>query len=426
MAAAAPAAAVPPGKPRTKRQRLEDNEKLETGTTDAVVAVYKDFQTLGNQGFKHTSSINPFLLHFGAWNDRTRRRFLGLTALKPELAAGLMYSATFREHIAGADNDEFWRVFADKLEWENKSLLAFIALRKLDFVSKYNVERDTWLARAPHILSTLRPLVPAEVIAPPEDAEHPHEVFRAKDGTLKLAYFTPKHDRRHPIKIDNIDEVEFNTEYFKDEPKPKHWPRAWGYPVPPQNPQHTSRYPYTGPFPKCANCGRPTGVQQRAPIAPPANQRLVFPDQCPCKTSKVFENTIVEVFQRDLGTGVLTATHGVRSLAKIAEDDFIGEYVGELVPLEKGEDPPWGDDSPGFQLNVPFQHTVGDRWVEPSYGLGTIISGKKGNWTRFIQRADRAAKQIPNVVFYQEPLAGKMRITVTARRDIEFGEELLA
>ncbi|KAK7941579.1 uncharacterized protein PG986_013966 [Apiospora aurea] len=97
--------------------------------------------------------------------------------------------------------------------------------------------------------------------------------------------------------------------------------------------------------------------------------------------------------------------------ASIQRGDLVGEYLGELVPLEPGPENPNAADAVDASANSRYVFNIQDRW--------NVDAATWGNETRFINH--HCAPNLKSVVIV---VGGRRLITFRALRAIKAGEEL--
>ncbi|KAF7929584.1 hypothetical protein BELL_0068g00300 [Botrytis elliptica] len=286
----------------------------------------------------------------------------------------------------------------------------------------------------------------------------PGEFESVHQGVFKLPFKTPKENveklgpaknRVVPLRFQNLKANVFNREIFKQYDPPSTWPPSWEYP--PADIQHPCRE-WGKNYPLCVACGLRTGplevVEEKVQEEPEDSENAEESEEsdaakapekesiCRCKTIDVFNRILVEIkeYHSESTSKVADSVdRGVRILQKVPRGHIISEVLGEFIPLGAESDfkcpstfsvdfhaPPAVDKS-GKVLeidpDVVVKKTI-DTNTEP---IATLITGHKGGWTRVI---NKGTSQISNVEFRSEVWAGKLRITVRALRDINFGEQL--
>lgn len=120
---------------------------------------------------------------------------------------------------------------------------------------------------------------------------------------------------------------------------------------------------------------------------------------------------------------------GVMAMQTFDKDEFIGEYVGMLLPPGRA-DPTirnnvFSDDIYTIDLNAAVIARVnGQTTTMPGGKIADVSASWKGNWTRFINTSPRKADW--NIELVQWLVADRIRILVRTLRPILFGEELIA
>ncbi|OBT60725.1 hypothetical protein VE03_09789 [Pseudogymnoascus sp. 23342-1-I1] len=119
---------------------------------------------------------------------------------------------------------------------------------------------------------------------------------------------------------------------------------------------------------------------------------------------------------------------GVMAMQTFESDEFIGEYVGILLPPGRA-DPSirrnvFADDVYTIDLNAAVIVRInGETTTMPGVKIADVSAGWKGNWTRFINTSPRKADW--NIELVQWMIADRIRIMVRTIRPILFGEELI-
>lgn len=159
-------------------------------------------------------------------------------------------------------------------------------------------------------------------------------------------------------------------------------------------------------------------------------------DKCLCTDTSIFVNPLVEIVQYAgwiEGNQAGIVNRGVRILENIQKGNCLGEYLGRFIP--KGAHARFHDDVYPFHHYAPPESTsrgklkrsTGDanetELSEPK-AIATVIAGREGNWTRFINPARQGKEN--NCQFQLMFLWGRVRTVLVSLRDVELGEELNA
>jgi hypothetical protein len=138
------------------------------------------------------------------------------------------------------------------------------------------------------------------------------------------------------INIHNNEYTAYNWNGFNPlPPRPEQYPPRQKYPL---NPTFFIRHNDEGNWGACFLCHTWTGNGY------PDHGR--FNDKC----KPEIVNPIVEIKQYPYGT---KGNRGVRALSSIKKDTLIGEYNGELIPLDMQENPAWGDRDYAMDWDAP-------------------------------------------------------------------------
>ena len=157
-------------------------------------------------------------------------------------------------------------------------------------------------------------------------------------------------------------------------PRPENWPSEWAYPKDPTVRRRGTR---------CSGC-------------------LSKRHGCGCSPKENILKPLAEIYNYGK-KGV-----GIRSLARIPQDQHINEYVGRVLPLQK--DPNQASDY-SFELDV----GVG----EERQVVGVIDSEHEGNYLRYCNHSCD-----PNCIFEFCNFGNNLNVLVTALRPIDLYEEL--
>ncbi|KAI9368982.1 hypothetical protein BJX61DRAFT_546028 [Aspergillus egyptiacus] len=180
--------------------------------------------------------------------------------------------------------------------------------------------------------------------------QHPHNVFQAIDQKIKRPWF----ERAPQV---HIDEPVFDADRWEGKPNP------------------TARRPSHG---RCDLCSSPEIC----------NCVLDFSSGC-----------LVELVERPL-TGT-----GVRALTNFKEGDILGEFIGEICPVDFNDDPV-------YLLAVEAK-------TKPRDYIASISPRRYGNWTRYLAHSCNAS------AFFESMTIGKrVMMTVQAYRDISAFEDI--
>ncbi|KAI9642090.1 hypothetical protein NHQ30_009961 [Ciborinia camelliae] len=443
----------PAPKPESERQNIE-REANKAHAVELFEKIYGDLQ----YHFLHPTMINsptydPYRESFRDPSLGRSRRFVRLVSNPEEGSGGfgldsaavLMLSETFRIALRygetregilarGADDVEFpllnlWEEFEIMLRREHTSIRGFAIARHIPYMMVF---RRTGMGRLGGY-----PRLPDDDLQLSPSIRDPFEVYLSSDGRLLPCLFTPLpsevepgQPRVVPLPFQNLKQNIYNKEIFKDYAPPSSWPPSWEYP--PSDIQHPCRE-WGKNYPVCVDCGYRTG-----PLEPPdvieATETLGEERICQCKTSHIFDKILVEIREYRSTTTSKQLERGIRSLQRIHQGHIIGEILGEFVPLGAELDfkcphqfavdfngPPAVDES-GKVLEMD-PNTIKTKRIDTNTDpIATLITGHKGGWTRLL---NAGTSQTANVEARSEVWAGRLRITVRALRDIEFGEQLL-
>lgn len=307
----------------------------------------------------------------------------------------LLYSQTFSEVVASEQpySEHLWVQILRRVKENELSLGHFAVTRSSTWFDNYPMDKDP-------------PQIPENCTCPP--INHPHEVYRAEDGTIKRSIFQSDFNSYHPM--NNITENTYTSEHWsRHVEKPKTWPRWQPFPG---DPSICPPDGY-GPYARChGGCKQRTGTRN---------------SRCACIADKTYKHALVEVIQMvSWRPGELN--RGVRALARINKDDYIGEYCGEYIPYDHNDLPRFGDSTYAFEWEPTpkFDRRTGlevekENETEDDEPTATLIGGRNGNWAKFINHTEEGRH---NVEFRSLAIGGKMRLVVQAIRDIAAGEEL--
>ncbi|TGO81952.1 hypothetical protein BPOR_0962g00020 [Botrytis porri] len=461
-----------------------ERERHRIHTTELFEKIYADLQ----YHYLHPTLINSdtYDPYEGLFDDLSGvyLRFLFLAQRPEDLARGigtdsacvLMLSQNFRNALSygelpdgtfakqgqkGYSHTTRWDEFHLKLQLEHFSIRGFAIARHIPYMKVFErsglkmFEGDI---RPANLNLQLDPSIrdPFEVwlggdgtVYPCLFTPLPGESESVHQGVFKLPFTNPKENveklgptrnRVVPLRFQNLKANIFNREIFKQYAPPSTWPASWEYP--PADIQHPCRE-WGKNYPLCVACGLRTGQREVAEEVQEEPQEEDEPAKAPeeepicrCRTIDVFNRILVEIKEYHSESNSKMATtvdRGVRILQNVPRGHIISEVLGEFIPLGAESDfkcpstlsidfhaPPAVDKS-GKVLeidpDVVVKKTV-DTNTEP---IATLITGHKGGWTRVI---NRGTSQTSNVEFRSEVWAGKLRITVRALRDINFGEQL--
>ncbi|TGO23801.1 hypothetical protein BPAE_0121g00170 [Botrytis paeoniae] len=459
-------------------------ERQRIHTTGLFEKIYADLQ----YHFLHPTLINSdtYDPYEGFFDDLSGvyLRFLFL-AQNPEdhvrgigtdSACVLMLSQNFRTALSygelpdgtfakpgqkGYSHTARWDEFQLKLQLEHFSIRGFAIARHIPYMKVFSRSGskmfggDVWPA---NLNLQLDPSIrdPFEVCLGGDGTVYPclftplpGESESVHQGVFKLPFRNPKENMENlgpaknrvvPLRFQNLKANIFNREIFKQYAPPSTWPPSWEYP--PAEIQHPCRE-WGKNYPLCVACGLRTGplevVEEEVQEEPEEAAAAKAPGKestCRCRTIDVYNRILVEIKEyHSESTSKMTTSvdRGVRILQNVPRGHIISEVLGEFIPLGAESDfkcpstfsvdfhaPPAVDNS-GKVLeidpDVVVKKTI-DTNTEP---IATLITGHKGGWTRVI---NKGTSQTTNVEFRSEVWAGKLRITVRALRDINFGEQL--
>lgn len=399
--------------------------------------------------------------------------------------AVLMLSETFRTALRYGENSDGslakegderfplvarWEEFNIKLRVEHVSIRGFAVARHIPYMTVFRRMAQKTLG--------LQDLVDDENIQLSPSIRDPYEVYLSSDGSLLPCLFTPlpgdsdsvrhrgavvlpfnkmednlamkaHHQRAGPLPFQNLKDNIYNREIFKDYDPPLSWPPSWEYP--PADIQHPCRE-WGKDYPLCVACGLRSGPLdaplEAGPEANPDADVELDEDEdedadtskrtkiCQCKTSTILDKVLVEI--REFSNASTTSKgvdRGIRTLQKIRKGHIIGEILGEFIPLAAELDfkcptkfsidfngPPKVDED-GNPLEIDpdvIARKPIDTNTDP---IATLIMGHKGGWTRCL---NCGTSRTANIEARSEVWARKLRITVRALREINFGEQLLS
>jgi hypothetical protein len=230
-----------------------------------------------------------------------------------------------------------------------------------------------------------------------ESAKHDHKLFLGKHhlfylpikGEPRQCRFLPTNE---PMK--EVPDCFFDEQNFSLAKRPVGYPSTWDYPGDIQSPRGPS-----GIYRYCNICLKPSGPPRR-------------PGICCCNIPRLFGKSLVEIREYPSHADSEQVNRGVRALQNFRAGDFIGEYVGELVPVKDS-------DKFGDTIYAMFFDRA-DVMGQSDGGAAMIISGRSGNWTRFINH-----DKDPNVEFHTATVGRKHRVVIKTVKDIRFGDEML-
>ncbi|KAK6599512.1 hypothetical protein H4I95_08387 [Botrytis cinerea] len=220
----------------------------------------------------------------------------------------------------------------------------------------------------------------------------------------------------------------FNAEIFKQYAPPSSWPPSWEYP--PADIQHPCRE-WVKEVRKEVQEEAEESEKEAGAAKAPKKKPI-----CRCKTIDVFDHILVEIKEypsESTSTNSISVDRGIRILQKVPRGHIIGEVLGEFIPLGAESDfqcptsfaidfhAPPDVDKFGKVLEIDPDVVVIKTIDTNTKPIATLIEGHKGGWTRVI---NNGTSETSNVEFRSEVWAGKLRITVRALRDINFGEQL--
>jgi len=262
----------------------------------------------------------------------------------------LANSVTFRSACHFSD-DGLWFALNSALAENARSVEMFAKVRGLNW--------RTALTKTPHIGDALTEAEIRSTMNVPID--HPHNFTLTLEGDPQR----PRHQGRDQL---NISQNIYNAVTFKSAPRPKAWPRGRAFPQDP-----TIRLPKDGP---CHICKSPV--------------------RCNCRMETANFNPLVEINNYP-GRG-----NGVRALQCIPAGAIIGEYVGELHPLESLSDPTY---------SLEFSGAQGE--------LALIHCRRYGNWTRYMNHSCN-----PTAYFHDYTIGDRVRMCIRTVRETNIFEEI--
>lgn len=364
-----------------------------------------------------------------------------------------------------------WDEFQLKLQLEHFSIRGFAIARHIPYMKVFGRSGsklfggDVWPAnlslqldpsiRDPYVVCLGRDgtVYPCLFTPLPGESESVHQsVFKLpfrnpKEKVGKGETLGPAKKHMAPLRFQNLKASIFNAEIFKQYAPPSSWPPSWEYP--PADIQHPCRE-WGKNYPLCVACGLRTGplevvkevrkeVQEEAEESEKEAGAAKAPKKkpiCRCKTIDVFDHILVEIKEypsESTSTNSISVDRGIRILQKVPRGHIIGEVLGEFIPLGAESDfqcptsfaidfhAPPDVDKFGKVLEIDPDVVVIKTIDTNTKPIATLIEGHKGGWTRVI---NNGTSETSNVEFRSEVWAGKLRITVRALRDINFGEQL--
>lgn len=143
------------------------------------------------------------------------------------------------------------------------------------------------------------------------------------------------------------------------------------------------------------------------------------PNRCICtKTNKV-RQPILQIKEMNHIPGAFNRGVVTRSLIK--ENQVLGELSGLFVHNDDDATEP--SSAHRVQWAAPMELNEETRTWYRKYDVCGLVSGTRGNWTRFLNTDDDKGRH--NVDIDIHACAGQLRYLAIASRDIKFGEELL-
>jgi len=262
----------------------------------------------------------------------------------------LANSVAFRTACHSFDED-LWFALDTALTQNARSVEMFAKVRGLNW--------RTALTRTPHIGDPLTDDEIGSTMNVPID--HPHNFTLTLEGDPQR----PRHQGRDQL---NINQNIYNAGLFESASRPRAWPQGWAFPQDP-----TIRRPLDGP---CHICHAPR--------------------ECNCRMETDILNPLVEITTYP-GRG-----NGIRALQYIPAGEIIGEYVGEIYPLESGSDPTY---------SLEFSGALG--------AIAQIQCRHFGNWTRYMNHSCN-----PTAYFYNYTIGDRVRMCIRTQRETKIFEEV--
>lgn len=262
----------------------------------------------------------------------------------------LANSVAFRSACHSFD-DKLWFALDTALTQQARSVELFAKVRGLNW--------RTALTKRPHIGNALSEAEIRSTMNVPID--HPHNFTLTAEGDPQR----PRHQGRDQL---NINKNIYNAELFESTPKPRAWPKWLPFPRDP-----TIRRSMDGPCHICQS-----------------------PRHCNCRMETAIFHPLIEITTYP-GKG-----NGIRALQYIPADTIIGEYVGELYPLESTSDPTYS--------------------LEFSGGLGAVAliqCRHLGNWTRYMNHSCN-----PTAYFSNNTIGDRVRMCIRTVRETKIFDEV--
>ena len=259
-------------------------------------------------------------------------------------------SVAFRYACHSLDNDS-WVDLNRAITNNARSIEMFAKVRGLNWRAA--------LTKEPHIGTSL---TDAEIRSTLNvSADHPHNWSLPEEGDPQR----PRHQGHDQI---NVSANIYNAAILASGPKPVDWPQGWPFP---NNP--TIRRSADGPCHRCGSHGT-----------------------CTCSIETSILHPLVEL------TTYPGRRNGIRALQAIPAGAVIGEYVGELYPLDSQLDPTY---------NLEFACAEGP--------LCQIQCRRYGGWTRYMNHSCN-----PAAIFLSFTIGNRVRMCVQTIRKIGIFEEI--
>ncbi|KAI9880957.1 MAG: hypothetical protein M1830_009451 [Pleopsidium flavum] len=262
----------------------------------------------------------------------------------------LANSVAFRYACHALDNDS----------WVDLNLTIADNARSIEMFAK--VRGLNWraaLTKEPYVGAPLTDLEIRSTLNVPTD--HPHNWSLPQEGD-------PQRPRDQGHDQINVPANIYNPAILASGPRPADWPPGLRFPSDP-----TIRRSSEGPCHRCESHSI-----------------------CTCSIETSILHPLVELTTYP-GRG-----NGVRALQAIPEGAVIGEYVGEIYPLDSEGDPTY---------NLEFRGTDGP--------LCQIHCTRYGNWTRYMNHSCN-----PAAFFYPLTIGNRLRMCVQVIREIGIFEEI--
>ena len=333
----------------------EANALIEAATPEGVASDRR--QTRGQRAYQENTA-------------RLSSRLKAFASPSWVLFVVLLFSEHFRTAVSTLTDDQ-WNQLAKVLMRNQPSLELFSKVRGLTYHTMIDTDHAFFSAFGSHRASLGNTLA----ILPPVTRTSPHDfvvpgAWQGSASLLRSSGYGGRIDVDHNI---------FSPSDWSRCPKPDTWPSEWTYPHDP-----TTRRQGT----VCSGC---FGRRLDCPCTPDSSSRMLKP--------------LVELY--DYGKkGV-----GIRSLARIPKDKFIGEYVGRILPLSSARGV--AEEGSGFSFDL-------DIGTGPeSQVVGVIDSEHEGNFLRYINHSCD-----PNCTFQYAAFGPRLHILVSTLRPVDLYTEL--